>query len=239
MIERYSLPQMAKIWTLQNKFNTWLEIEIYACEAWSNIGIIPSEDVALIRANASFDVDRILELEQETNHDVVAFTRNVSEYLGSERKWVHFGLTSTDVVDTALSAQMVEAQDLVIEKLHELREIIALQATRHKYTPMMGRTHGIHAEPTTFGLKLAVWIDELDRHLIRLKRVRQTIAVGKLSGAVGTYANIDPYIEQYVCEKMGLKPAKTSTQTLQRDRHAEFITTIAIVGASLEKFATE
>ncbi len=239
MIDRYSLPEMSRIWALENKFAKWLDLEILACEAWSELGVIPKEDVALIRSKAGFDVQRIEELEAQTNHDVVAFTRNVSEYLGPERKWVHYGLTSTDVVDTALSALIVEAIDLVESKLKALRESVAKQAVKHKHTVMMGRTHGVHAEPTTFGLKLAVWVAEIDRHLERLQQVRSTIAVGKLSGAVGTYANIEPFVEEYVCNRMGLQAAKASTQTLQRDRHAVLLTTMAVIGCSLEKFATE
>jgi len=239
MIERYSLPDMNKIWTLENKYKKWLEIEILTCEAWAELGVIPKEDVALIREKASFNVDRIAEIEAETNHDVVAFTRNVSEYLGPERKWVHYGLTSTDVVDTALSALIVEAVDLVRGKLVALREAVAAQARKHKHTVMMGRTHGVHAEPTTFGMKLAVWVAEIDRHIKRLEAVRETTAVGKLSGAVGTYANIEPYIEEYVCSHMGLQASLASTQTLQRDRHAALVSTMANIGSSLEKFATE
>ncbi|MBS3873397.1 MAG: adenylosuccinate lyase [Firmicutes bacterium] len=239
MIERYSLPAMRNIWTLETKYQQWLAIEILACEAWSELGVIPRPDVELIRQNARFDPSRIAEIELETNHDVVAFTRNVSESLGPEAKWVHYGLTSTDVVDTALSLQLVKAMDLVENKLTELAEAVAKQAKRHKHTVMMGRTHGVHAEPTTFGLKLAVWYAELRRHSERLSAARQTIAVGKLSGAVGTYANINPYVEEYVCSCLGLTTALAATQTLQRDRHASLVTTLAIVGCSLEKFATE
>lgn len=239
MIDRYSLPEMTRIWTQENKFKKWLEIEILACEAWSELGVIPKQDVELIRQKATFSVERIEELELQTNHDVVAFTRNVSESLGPESKWVHYGLTSTDVVDTALSALIVEAIDLVRSKLVELHNVVGEQAKKHKNTVMMGRTHGVHAEPTTFGLKLAVWVAEIERHLERLDAARETIAVGKLSGAVGTYANIDPFVEEYVCTRMGLSVAKASTQTLQRDRHAALLTTMAVIGSSLEKFATE
>ena len=239
MIERYSLPAMADIWTLETKYEQWLEIEILACEAWSELGVIPPADVALIRQKARFDPARIALLELETNHDVVAFTRNVSESLGAEAKWVHYGLTSTDVVDTALSLQLVKAIGLVETKLTELAQAVAQQAKQHKHTVMMGRTHGVHAEPTTFGLKLAVWYAELKRHSERLTAARQTIAVGKLSGAVGTYANIHPHIEEYVCARLGLTPALAATQTLQRDRHASLVATLAIIGCSLEKFATE
>lgn len=239
MIERYSVPEMSKIWSAENKFAKWLEIELLACEAWSELGVIPASDVEKIRARARFDVARIDELEQETNHDVVAFTRCVSESLGPEKKWVHYGLTSTDVVDTALSLLIVESLDLVRARLLSLGDICATQARRHKYTLIMGRTHGVHAEPTTFGLKLAVWYAEIERHLARLTAARETMAVGKLSGAVGTYANIDPRVEDYVCSHLGLIPAKAATQTLQRDRHAFLLSTLALVGCSLEKFATE
>lgn len=239
MIERYSLPAMADIWTLETKYEQWLEIEILAVEAWSELGVIPRADAALIRQNARFDAARIADLELETNHDVVAFTRNVSESLGAEAKWVHYGLTSTDVVDTALSLQLVKAIVLIENKLSELAQAVAKQAKQHKHTVMMGRTHGVHAEPTTFGLKLAVWYAELKRHSERLTAARQTIAVGKLSGAVGTYANINPHIEEYVCSRLGLTPALAATQTLQRDRHASLVATLAIIGCSLEKFSTE
>ncbi|MBT9134020.1 MAG: Adenylosuccinate lyase [Firmicutes bacterium] len=239
MIDRYSVPEMSRLWGAEEKFARWLEIEILACEAWSKLGVIPPSDVAQIRARAKFCVARIDELERETNHDVVAFTRCVSESLGPEKKWVHYGLTSTDVVDTALSLTIVASLDLVVAKLLELRDSCATQARRHKHTLMMGRTHGVHAEPTTFGLKLAVWYAEIERHLERLAAARATMAVGKLSGAVGTYANIAPFVEDYVCSRLGLTPAKAATQTLQRDRHAVLICTLAIVGCSLEKFATE
>ena len=239
MIERYTRPEIKRIWTLQNKFKTWLDIEIYACEAWSELGHIPKEDVDKIREKATFTVDRILEIEEQTRHDVVAFTRCVSESLGEEKKWVHYGLTSTDVVDMALSSRIVEAVDIILNDLKVLTEAVAVQAKNHKTTVMMGRTHGVHAELTTLGLKFALWYAELQRNIKRLENARESIAYGKMSGAVGTFANIPPFVEEYVCEKMGLKPAPISTQTLQRDRHAELMTTLAIIGGSLEKFATE
>jgi len=239
LIDRYTSPEMSLLWGAEKKFAKWLEIEILACEAWSKLGVIPASEVELIRAHAKFDVVRIDELERETNHDVVAFTRCVSESLGPEKKWVHYGLTSTDVVDTALSSIIVESLDLVTERLRSLGDICATQARRHKYTLMMGRTHGVHAEPTTFGLKLAVWYAEILRQLERLAAARATMAVGKLSGAVGTYANIEPFVEEYVCARLGLAPAKAATQTLQRDRHAFLLSTLALLGCSLEKFATE
>lgn len=239
MIERYTRPEMGAIWTDQNRFQAWLEVEILACEAWSKLGDIPAEDVALIRQNATFDIDRILEIEKETRHDVVAFTRAVSESLGEERKWVHYGLTSTDVVDTALSYQLKQANDILRKDIQNFIDIIAVKAKEHKKTVMMGRTHGVHAEPTTFGLKLALWHEEMKRNLVRFEAACKTIETGKLSGAVGTYANIDPSVELYVCENLGLAASPISTQTLQRDRHAEYLAAIALVATSIEKFATE
>lgn len=239
MISRYSLPEMSAIWSLENKYRLWLQVEILACEAWVELGVIPASDVQEIRERASFCVKRIEEIEADTNHDVVAFTRAVSESLGEESKWVHYGLTSTDVVDTALSACLVQALDLIAAKLSDLRSVTARLGGRHKQTLMMGRTHGVHAEPTTFGLKLAVWVAELDRHTMRLAQVRKDMAVGKLSGAVGTYANTPPFVEAYVCERMGLSPALAATQTLQRDRHAHYVASLAILGATLEKMAIE
>jgi len=239
VIDRYSLPDMQAIWTLENKFRRWLEIEIYACEAWAELGIIPREDVELIKQKATFTVDRVLEIEKETNHDVVAFTRCVAESLGPESKWIHYGLTSTDVVDTALSAMVVQALDIIKNDILKLQEELKRQAQEHKYTIMMGRTHGVHAEPTTFGLKMALYVAEMERNLERLQQARENMAYGKLSGAVGTYANIDPFVEEYVCSRMGLKPAPISTQTLQRDRHAQLLSTLAILAGSLEKLATE
>ncbi|WP_227396835.1 adenylosuccinate lyase [Jeotgalibacillus aurantiacus] len=239
MIERYTRPEMGAIWTEQNRFEAWLEVEILACEAWAELGDIPKEDVKKIREHASFDVKRILEIEQETRHDVVAFTRAVSETLGDEKKWVHYGLTSTDVVDTALSYLLRQANDILLADLERFVEILAEKAKEHKDTVMMGRTHGVHAEPTTFGLKLALWYEEMKRNLERFKQSADGIAFGKMSGAVGTYANIDPFVESYVCEKLGLKPAPVSTQTLQRDRHADYMATLALIATSIEKFAVE
>ncbi|MEC1436656.1 adenylosuccinate lyase [Bacillus spizizenii] len=239
MIERYSRPEMSTIWTDENRFQAWLEVEILACEAWAELGVIPKEDVKVMRENASFDINRILEIEQDTRHDVVAFTRAVSESLGEERKWVHYGLTSTDVVDTALSYLLKQANDILLKDLERFVDIIKEKAKEHKYTVMMGRTHGVHAEPTTFGLKLALWHEEMKRNLERFKQAKEGIEVGKISGAVGTYANIDPFVEQYVCEKLGLKAAPISTQTLQRDRHADYMATLALIATSIEKFAVE
>ncbi|NOG29787.1 adenylosuccinate lyase [Lysinibacillus fusiformis] len=239
MIERYTRPEMGAIWTEQNKYQAWLEVEILACEAWAEIGDIPKEDVAKIRENASFDVNRILEIEQETRHDVVAFTRAVSETLGEERKWVHYGLTSTDVVDTALSYLIKQANDILRKDIVNFIDIIAAKAKEHKHTVMMGRTHGVHAEPTTFGLKLGLWYEEMKRNLERFEAAAKVIETGKMSGAVGTYANIDPRVEQYVCDQLGLAASPISTQTLQRDRHAQYLGALALIATSIEKFATE
>ncbi|MFV5902139.1 adenylosuccinate lyase [Staphylococcus gallinarum] len=239
MIERYSREEMSNIWTDQNRYKAWLEVEILACEAWSKLGDIPEEDVKKIRQNAKVNVERAQEIEQETRHDVVAFTRQVSETLGEERKWVHYGLTSTDVVDTALSYVIKQANDIIEKDLERFIEVLAQKAKDYKYTLMMGRTHGVHAEPTTFGVKMALWYTEMQRNLERFKRVREEIEVGKMSGAVGTFANIPPEIEAYVCEHLGIDTAPVSTQTLQRDRHAYYIATLALIGTSLEKFAVE
>ncbi len=239
MITRYTRPEMGAIWTEENRYNAWLEVEILACEAWAEIGDIPKEDVAKIRQNASFSVDRILEIEEETRHDVVAFTRAVSETLGEERKWVHYGLTSTDVVDTALSYLIKQANVIIRKDLENFIEVLANKAKEHKMTVMMGRTHGVHAEPTTFGLKLALWHEEMKRNLERFEAAAASIETGKMSGAVGTYANIDPFVEEYVCKQLGLAASPISTQTLQRDRHAQYMSTLALIGTSIEKFATE
>lgn len=239
MIERYTRPEMGAIWTEENRYRAWLEVEILACEAWAELGEIPKEDVKKIRENASFDVERIHEIEKETRHDVVAFTRAVSETLGDERKWVHYGLTSTDVVDTALSYILTQANDILIKDVENFIEILKNKAIEHKYTVMMGRTHGVHAEPTTFGLKLALWYEEMKRNLVRLQDAAEGLAFGKISGAVGTYANIDPFVEAYVCKNLGLQAAPVSTQTLQRDRHAHYLATVALIATSIEKFAIE
>jgi len=239
MIDRYSRPEMRAIWTEENKFRAWLEVELLACEAWAELGRIPREDVEALRRNARFDVNRIYEIEQETRHDVIAFTRAVSESLGPERKWVHYGLTSTDVVDTALGYLLKQANAILERDLLNFIDILREQAIRYKDTPMMGRTHGVHAEPTTFGLKLALWHEEMKRNLERFRRAARDVEFGKISGAVGTYANIDPFVEHYVCEKLGLTPAPISTQTLQRDRHAAYMATLALIATSLDKFATE
>jgi len=230
---------MGRIWEEQNEFQKLLDVEIYACEAMAEIGQIPKEAVEVIKAKAAFTVERIREIERETNHDIIAFVSAVAENVGEEAKYIHMGLTSSDVKDTALAIMMKEAADILLADLHKLKEAIFKRAAEHKYTPMIGRTHGIHAEPLTFGLKLALWLGEVDRNIARLERAKETISVGKLSGAVGTYANIDPRIEEYVCRRAGLKRADLATQVIQRDRHAEYLTTMAIIASSLDKFATE
>ncbi|ANE45384.1 adenylosuccinate lyase [Paenibacillus swuensis] len=239
MLERYSRPEMTAIWTEENKFKAWLEVELCACEAWAELGVIPKEDTVELRKNAGFDINRINEIELETRHDVIAFTRAVSETLGPERKWVHYGLTSTDVVDTALGYLLKQANGILEKDITNFIEILKNKAIEHKDTAMMGRTHGVHAEPTTFGLKLALWYEEMKRNLERFQHAANGVQFGKMSGAVGTYANIDPQVEAIVCRKLGTTPAPISTQTLQRDRHAEYMATLALVATSLDKFATE
>lgn len=239
MIERYSREEMTAIWSEQNQFQAWLDVELAACWAWSKIGKIPPGDVDKLYKNASFNVDRIHEIEKQTRHDVVAFTRTVSESLGVEKKWVHYGLTSTDVVDTANGYRLKQANGILKEGLNRILEALALKAREHKYTVMMGRTHGVHAEPTTFGLKCALWYAEMKRNIERFDRAADDVEFGKLSGAVGTFANIPPEIETYTCEKLGIKPAPVSTQTLQRDRHAYYMATLALIGGTLEKIAVE
>jgi len=239
MISRYTRDEMAAIWTDENKYKAWLEVEILAAEAWAELGIIPKDEVKNIRPNAKIDVDRILEIEAETRHDVVAFTRQVSETLGEEKKWVHYGLTSTDVVDTAQNYIIKQANEVIELDLERFIDVLGERAKEHKTTLMMGRTHGVHAEPTTFGVKLVLWYMEMKRNLKRFKAVREEIEVGKMSGAVGTFANIPPEVEEYVCEHLGLDFAEVSTQTLQRDRHAHYIGVLALIATSIEKFAVE
>ncbi|MDD4956952.1 MAG: adenylosuccinate lyase [Candidatus Omnitrophica bacterium] len=239
MIERYSRPEMSKIWTDENKFQKMLDVEILACEAFAELGFVPKDAVEVIKEKAGFDVDRINEIEKKTNHDVVAFIKNLSENIGGEAKYLHFGLTSSDVLDTGLSIMMCEAMDLLIEGAEKLRTALRNRAIEHKYTPMMGRSHGVHAEPTSFGLKMALFYKEVERDIVRMKSARDIIAYGKISGSVGTFANVEPFVEEYICERLGLRPARVSSQILQRDRHAEYLTTIAIVGATLEKIALE
>lgn len=230
---------MARIWSLENKYRTWLRVEILACEAWSKLGVIPKDALQVIRRAASFSVARIDEIEKETRHDVIAFLTNVAENVGPEARFIHWGLTSSDILDTSMAFLLKEAADLIIEDMHKLLSVIKRRALEHKDTVMIGRSHGIHAEPITFGLKLAIWHDEMQRNLARLKEARETIAYGKLSGAVGTFANIDPEVEAYVCKKSGLKPAPVSSQIIQRDRYAHFFNTLAVLAGSLEKIAVE
>ncbi|NYS49734.1 adenylosuccinate lyase [Streptococcus danieliae] len=239
MLERYTRPEMGAIWSEENKYQAWLEVEILAAEAWAELGEIPKEDVALLREKASFDVARILEIEQETRHDVVAFTRAVSESLGEESKWVHFGLTSTDVVDTAYGYLYKQANDIIRRDLENFTNIIADKAREHKYTIMMGRTHGVHAEPTTFGLKLATWYSEMRRNMERFEAVAKGVEAGKISGAVGNFANIPPFVEEYVCERLGIRPQEISTQVLPRDLHADYFNCLALIATSIERMATE
>jgi len=239
MIDRYTRPEMAKVWSLENQYQAWLEVEIAADEAWAELGKIPASDVAKIRENAKFDVDRIAEIEAVTHHDVVAFTRDVSESLGDERKWVHYGLTSTDVVDTAQGYRLKQANAIIRQDLQDLRATLAQQAKKYKYTVEMGRTHGVHAEPTTFGLKLARWYSEINRDIERFEHAAAGVEAGKISGAVGTFANIPPFVEQFVCDKLGIRAQEISTQVLPRDLHAEYIATMALIATSIEVFATE
>lgn len=239
MIERYTNPEMGAIWTDHNKYEAWLAVEILADEAWSKLGHIPAEDVAKIKANAQFSIPRILEIEQETRHDVVAFTRAVSETLGAERKWVHYGLTSTDVVDTAYGYLLKQANAILRADINALIEVIGKQAKRYQDTVMMGRTHGVHAEPTTFGLKLALWYSELKRHKERFETAAEGVEAGKISGAVGTFANIPPFVESYVCDQLGIRAQEISTQVLPRDLHAAYVAEMALLATSIEKFATE
>lgn len=239
MIERYSRPQMGNIWSEENKYQAWLEVEILACQAWAKLGVIPQEDVDKIRANATFNIDRILEIEQETRHDVVAFTRTVSESLGDEKKWVHYGLTSTDVVDTAYGYLFKQANQIIKEDLVNLTKAIAERALEHQYTVEMGRTHGVHAEPTTFGLKLANWYSEMKRNIERFDKASRAVEAGKISGAVGTFANTPPEVEAYVCQELGIRAQEVSTQVLPRDLHAEYMSCLALIATSVERFATE
>lgn len=230
---------MTDIWTEQNQFQAWLDVELAACWAWSQLGKIPSEDVDKLYENASFEIERIKEIEKETRHDVVAFTRTVSESLGDEKKWVHYGLTSTDVVDTANGYRLKQANEILSTGLDRFCKALAEKAEEHKLTVMMGRTHGVHAEPTTFGLKCALWYAEMQRNLERFERAAKDVEYGKLSGAVGTFAHIPPKVEALTCERLGIQPAPVSTQTLQRDRHAYYMATLAVIGSTLEKIAVE
>jgi len=239
MIERYSRKVMRDVWTEENKFGAYLEVETLSCEAWSKLGVIPAEDVEKIRANARFEVSRIREIEEQTRHDVVAFTRAVSESLGEERKWVHYGLTSTDVVDTANGYLLKQANAILMKDLEEFLEVLRKRAMEFKATPCIGRTHGIHADITSFGLKWALWYEEMKRNIERFKTAAAGVEAGKMSGAVGNFANIPPFIQDYVCGKLGIESAAISTQVLQRDRHAYYVGTLALVAATLEQMAFE
>jgi adenylosuccinate lyase len=239
VIPRYSRPEMSAVWSDQNKFQRWLDVEIAACEAWAELGQIPAEAAAKIRRDASFDVDKINEYIRITHHDVTAFLRSVAETLGEEGRYVHFGLTSSDVWDTATGLQLRDACDQLLKGIDGLSAVLERQAVAHRNTLCTGRTHGVHAEPTTFGLKLAVWVDEMRRNRKRLEQAREAIAVGAISGAVGTHSSVPPALEEIVCRNLGLGIEAASTQVIQRDRHAQFVTTLALIGGSLEKFATE
>lgn len=239
MIERYSRKVMRDIWTEENKFNAYLKVEELACEAWSELGVIPAEDVRKIEEDATFSVDRIKEIEQQTRHDVVAFTRAVSESLGEERKWVHYGLTSTDVVDTANGYLIKQANAILLKDLEEIAEVIRLRAIEFKQTPCIGRTHGIHADITSFGLKWALWYEEMKRNIERFKYAASYVEAGKMSGAVGNFANIPPFIQDYVCEHLGIASADISTQVLQRDRHAFYMSALSLIASTLEQMAFE
>ena len=238
MIERYSRPQMKRIWSEENKLDQWLRVEIAACEAWAELGEIPRESIAKIR-KASYNSDRVAEFLKVTHHDMTAFLNSVAESLGEESRFVHLGLTSSDVMDTALGLQLTQAADILVQDVAELVSALENKAVEHKYTIMMGRTHGVHAEPTTLGLKIALWTEEMKRNAKRLAEAKKNINVGKISGAVGTYATVPPEVEKIACAKLGLAPAPISSQIIQRDRHAQFVTTLAIIASSLEKFATE
>jgi adenylosuccinate lyase len=239
VIPRYTLPEMAAVWSDEARMRHWLRIEVLACEAWARLGRIPQEDLAAIRDRASFTVERVDELERTTNHDVAAFVQCVAESVGPEGRWVHFGMTSSDLLDTTLGLQLREAVDLLLGRVERLLSIVKARALEHRDTVMMGRTHGVHAEPTTFGHKLALWAFELDRDRDRLRRARDVVSVGKVSGPVGTYSKVDPSVEEYVCGELGLRPAEASSQIIQRDRHAEFMAALAVTASSLEKFALE
>ncbi len=239
MINRYTLPEMKTLWSEETKFATWLEIEILACEAWAQLGKIPPEALAAIKQKAAFSVKRIEELEKDLRHDVIAFTTNIAEHVGPESRFIHMGLTSSDVVDTALASLLAKAGKIIMKSLGELIALLKEEALEHRGTLIVGRTHGIHAEPTVLGLKFLLWHEEMLRNRKRLEAAIESISVGKISGAVGTYAHTGTFVEQYVCDKLGLKPAPVSTQVVQRDRHAEFLSALAILGAGIEKIALE
>ena len=239
MIPRYTRPAMGRIWTDQRKFETWLQIELVVCEALSQIGQIPEKVVKEIKEKASFDIRRVDEIEKVTKHDVLAFLTNVGESIGSLSRYLHYGLTSSDILDTSLALLLKEASELILQDIHLLLEALKKKAFQYKETLMIGRSHGVHAEPITFGLKMALWYDEMKRNLLRMERAKEIVSVGKISGAVGTFAHIPPFIEEFACGRLGLKPAPISTQIVQRDHHAEFFTTLAIIASSIEKFSVE
>lgn len=239
VIERYTLPEMGNLWTETYKLKTWLQVEIAVCEAQAELGYIPESAVEEIKAKANFDLNRVLEIEAEVRHDMIAFLTNVNEYVGDAGRYIHLGLTSSDVLDTALALQLVASVEVLLGKLEALIQAIRYQAQQHRNTVMIGRSHGIHAEPITFGFKLAGWLAEVLRHRDKLARLRNEVAVGKISGAVGTYANIDPRVEAIACQKLGLEPDTASTQVISRDRHADYVQTLALLGASIERFAVE
>lgn len=239
MIERYGRDVMRNVWTEENKFRAYLKVELLAAEAWRELGVVPPEDVEKLNANATFDIERIKEIELQTRHDIVAFTRTVSESLGDERKWVHYGLTSTDVVDTANGYLFKQADEILLKDIEEFIAMLEKQAIRFKEVPCIGRTHGIHADITSFGLKWVLWLAEMRRNLARFKEAAKGVEVGKISGAVGNFANIPPFVQDYVCEHLGISGADISTQVIQRDRHAYYMATLALIGASLEQMALE
>jgi len=239
MIERYTLPEMGGVWSEENKYGKWVQVEIAVCEAWARLGKIPRKSLAKIKKKASFSIDRIEEIEKVVKHDVIAFLTSVAEHVGEDSRFIHMGLTSYDIVDTALSMLMVESLDLIEKRLLKLKKVLRKEAIRYKKTPCIGRTHGVHAEPITFGFKILVWYEEVNRHLERIKKAREVISVGRISGSVGTYIHLDPRVEKYALKSLGLKPARVSTQVLQRDRHAEVMSLLALIASSLEKFALE
>jgi adenylosuccinate lyase len=239
MIERYTREEMSRIWEPENRFEKWLEVELAVCEAWNKLGKIPSKSIKVIKKRASFDIKRIEEIEKTVKHDVVSFLTSVAESVGPDSRYIHMGMTSSDVIDTSFALLLREASTLIINDIKDLMAVIRKRAIEHKMTVMIGRSHGIHAEPMTFGLKMAVWYEEMKRNLYRIESACDVINYGKISGAVGTFANIPPSVEEYVCRKLGLKSAPVSTQIIQRDRHAEYFTTLAILATSIEKFAVE
>ncbi|NWF75407.1 MAG: adenylosuccinate lyase [Nitrospirae bacterium] len=239
MIARYTRPEMGKLWKIETKYQKWLDVEIAVCEAWAEIGDIPLDALKVIKKKATFDIKEIDDIEKVVKHDVIAFLTSVAHHIGPESRFIHKGLTSSDILDTALALQMKTAADIITTDIKELMEILKKQAYKYKEIPMIGRSHGVHAEPITFGLKCALWYEDMKRNLLRMKHARDIISIGKLSGAVGTFSNIPPEVEEKVCKKLGLKPEPVATQVVQRDRHAEYLTTLALIAASIEKIAVE